>query len=72
VRELKADQNLLIWGSPTLVQGLLDAGLSTSSCCSTRRSCAAGSGCSARTSSTGCGRDATVLSGGMLGLRLTA
>jgi dihydrofolate reductase len=27
VRELKADQNLLIWGSPTLVQSLLDAGL---------------------------------------------
>jgi dihydrofolate reductase len=27
VRELKADQNLLVWGSPTLVQGLLDAGL---------------------------------------------
>src|SRR3954470_17264063 len=27
VRELKAEQNLLIWGSPTLVQSLLDAGL---------------------------------------------
>jgi dihydrofolate reductase len=27
VRELKADQNLLIWGSPTLVQSLLDKGL---------------------------------------------
>ena len=27
IRELKADQNLLIWGSPTLVQSLLDAGL---------------------------------------------
>jgi len=27
VRELKADQNLLIWGSPTLVQSLLDEGL---------------------------------------------
>jgi riboflavin biosynthesis pyrimidine reductase len=27
VRELRADQNLLIWGSPTLVQSLLDAGL---------------------------------------------
>jgi dihydrofolate reductase len=25
--ELKRDQNLLVWGSPTLVQGLLDAGL---------------------------------------------
>jgi len=27
IRELKAEQNLLIWGSPTLVQSLLDAGL---------------------------------------------
>jgi dihydrofolate reductase len=27
VRELKADQNLLIWGSPSLVQSLLDEGL---------------------------------------------
>ena len=27
VRVLRADQNLLIWGSPTLVQSLLDAGL---------------------------------------------
>jgi dihydrofolate reductase len=27
IRALKADQNLLIWGSPTLVQSLLDAGL---------------------------------------------
>src|SRR5262245_5744993 len=27
IRKLKADQNLLIWGSPTLVQSLLDAGL---------------------------------------------
>jgi dihydrofolate reductase len=27
VRELKAEQNLLIWGSPSLVQSLLDEGL---------------------------------------------
>jgi dihydrofolate reductase len=27
IRELKSDQNLLIWGSPTLVQSLLDKGL---------------------------------------------
>src|SRR5215470_3910151 len=27
IRELRAKQNLLIWGSPTLVQSLLDAGL---------------------------------------------
>jgi len=27
VRELREEQNLLIWGSPTLVQSLLDAGL---------------------------------------------
>jgi dihydrofolate reductase len=27
VRELKADQNLLVWGSPTLVQSLMDEGL---------------------------------------------
>ena len=27
VRELREQQNLLIWGSPTLVQSLLDAGL---------------------------------------------
>ena len=27
VAELKRDQNLLVWGSSTLVQGLLDAGL---------------------------------------------
>ena len=27
IRGLKADQNLLVWGSPTLVQGLMDAGL---------------------------------------------
>jgi dihydrofolate reductase len=27
IRELKADQNLLIWGSPTLVQSLLDKDL---------------------------------------------
>ena len=27
VRELKADQNLLVWGSPTLVQALAEAGL---------------------------------------------
>jgi dihydrofolate reductase len=27
IRELKADQDLLTWGSPTLVQGMLDEGL---------------------------------------------
>ena len=27
VRELKADQNLLVWGSPSLVRGLMDEGL---------------------------------------------
>ena len=27
IRELKADQNLLTWGSPSLVQGMLDEGL---------------------------------------------
>ena len=27
IRALKADANVLVWGSPTLVQGLLDAGL---------------------------------------------
>ncbi len=27
VRELKRDQNVLVWGSPTLVQALMDAGL---------------------------------------------
>jgi dihydrofolate reductase len=27
VRALKQDQNLLVWGSPSLVQGLMDAGL---------------------------------------------
>ncbi len=27
VRELKADQNLLVWGSPSLVEGLLDEDL---------------------------------------------
>ena len=27
VRALKEDQNLLVWGSPSLVQGLMDAGL---------------------------------------------
>src|SRR3954464_5256454 len=27
IRELKADQNLLTWGSPALVQGMLDEGL---------------------------------------------
>ncbi len=27
VRELKGDQNLLVWGSPSLVQALLDQGL---------------------------------------------
>ena len=27
IRELKADQNLLVWGSPSLVQGMLDEGL---------------------------------------------
>jgi dihydrofolate reductase len=27
VRALKQDQNLLVWGSPTLVQGLMDGGL---------------------------------------------
>ena len=27
IRELKADQNLLTWGSPSLVQGMMDEGL---------------------------------------------
>lgn len=27
IRELKEDTNLLVWGSPSLVQGLMDAGL---------------------------------------------
>lgn len=27
IRELRDDQNLLVWGSPSLVQGLLDEGL---------------------------------------------
>jgi dihydrofolate reductase len=27
VAELKADENLLVWGSPTLVKGLMEAGL---------------------------------------------
>jgi dihydrofolate reductase len=74
VRELKAGQNLLIWGSPTLVQGLLDAGL-VDELVLLYSPIVRGQGIrlfredqehKLRFS------DATVLSGGMLGLRLTA
>ena len=74
VRELKADQKLLIWGSPTLVQSLLDAGL-IDELVLLYSPILRGEGIrmfrdgqSHKLSVT----EATVLSGGMLGLRLSA
>jgi dihydrofolate reductase len=74
IRELKADQNLLIWGSPTLVQSLLDAGLvdelvllySPIVRAEGIRLYRDGQKHKLRVT------DATLLSGGMLGLRLEA
>jgi dihydrofolate reductase len=74
VRELKQEQNLLVWGSPSLVQGLLDEGLVDELVLlvspivraeGIRLFRDAGGQHDLRIT------DATVLGGGMLGLRLT-
>jgi dihydrofolate reductase len=74
VRELKRDQNLLVWGSPSLVHGLMDNDL-VDEYVLLVSPILRGSGI--RLFRDGGGQrdlkiaDATVLSGGMLGLRLT-
>jgi dihydrofolate reductase len=74
VRKLRDEQNLLIWGSPTLVQSLLDAGL-VDELVLLYSPLVRGKGI--RLFREGQDHklrvaDATVLSGGMLGLRLEA
>jgi dihydrofolate reductase len=74
LRELKSEQNLLIWGSPTLVQSLLDAGL-VDELVLLYSPIVRGKGI--RLFREGQERKlrvsgATVLSGGMLGVRLSA
>jgi dihydrofolate reductase len=74
IRELKADQNLLIWGSPTLVQSLMDAGL-VDELVLLYSPIVRGKGIRLFREDQEHKlkfADATVLSGGMLGLRLTA
>ena len=74
VRELKADQNLLVWGSPSLVHGLLDAGLVdelvllVSPIVRNEGIRLFGDGKPRKLRVT----EPTLLSGGMLGLRMTA
>ena len=74
IRALKADQNVLVWGSPTLVQGLMAEDLVDEYAllyspivrvAGIRLFPAAGPQHDLRIA------DATVLSGGMLGLRMT-
>ncbi len=74
VRELREQQNLLIWGSPTLVQSLLDAGL-VDELALLYSPIVRGEGIRLyREGQTHKLRvlDATQLSGGMLGLKLAA